>query len=237
MGNLWRLVRAGVYLLSLPVAAFAQAPISEIVLDGTPAPVAPAIVGRDGEGRVTIRATRLEQPLRIDGALDEALYRDVEPVSGLTQIEPQPGAPATERTEFWIAFDGDNVYYAVRAWDDDVGHVLATELRRDNNTIFTGNDLIAIMFDTFYDRRNGFAFNVNPAGGRQDGQITNNRQFSADFNPVWDVATGRFDGGWTVEAAIPFKSLRYRPGRTQVWGFNLMRAHPAKNEIVFLTRM
>src|SRR5688572_10323957 len=206
------------------------------ILLGPPPPVAPAVVNRDGNGGTTIRATRLDAPLRIDGALDENLYRTVEPVSGLIQIEPTPGAPEMEKTEFWISFDDTNIYYSVRNWDSDVENLIATEMRRDNNTIFAGNDVIAVMFDTFYDRRNGYAFNVNAIGGRQDGQISNNRQFSADFNPIWDVKTGRFDGGWTLEAAIPFKSLRYRPG-SQIWGFNLMRSRPGKNEIAFLQRM
>ena len=203
---------------------------------GPPPPIAPAVVNRDGNGGTTIRATKLDAPLRIDGALDESLYRTVEPVSGLIQIEPTPGAPEMEKTEFWISFDDTNIYYSVRNWDSDVENLIATEMRRDNNTIFAGNDSISVMFDTFYDRRNGYAFNVNAIGGRQDGQITNNRQFSADFNPIWEVKTGRFDGGWTMEAAIPFKSLRYRPG-SQIWGFNLMRSRPGKNEIAFLQRM
>src|SRR5687767_5291905 len=122
-----------------------------------------------------------------------------------------------EKTEFWISFDDTNIYYSVRKWDSDVENLIATEMRRDNNTIFAGN-------------------HVNAIGGAQDGQISTNRQFSADFKPIWDVKTGRFDGGWTLEAAIPFKSLRYRPG-SQIWGFNLMRSRPGKNEIAFLRRM
>ena len=54
---------------------------------------------------------------------------------------------------------------------------------------------------------------------------------------MWSVKSGRFDGGWTVEAAIPFKSLRYRPGVEQVWGFNAMRVKRSKNEISTLTRV
>ncbi len=221
-------------LVSLvPALAFGQTPLpagaprsparAEVLpaFEGPPSPVAPAVVSRDANGRTTIRASRVDSPLRIDGALDERLYATVEPISGLIQIEPRPGQPERQKTEFWIAFDEDNVYYAVRCWEDDPAGMIATELRRDNNTIFTGNDMISIMLDTFYDRQNAFAFNVNAIGGRQDGQITNNRQFSADFNPVWNVVTGRFDGGWTVEAAIPFKSLRYRPGRQQIWGFRV----------------
>ena len=226
---------------SPPVPSPASRPTGEAAappaFDGPPAPVPPAVVNRDAEGRTTIRATRLDAPLRIDGVLDENIYRTVEPVSGLIQIEPRPGEQERQKTEFWISFDDEHIYYSVRAWESEPSEIIATEMRRDNNTIFSGNDMIAVMFDTFYDRRNGFAFNVNTLGGFQDGQITNNRQFSADFNPVWEVQTGRFDGGWTQEAAIPFKSLRYRPGRAQVWGFNLMRSRPASNEIAFLMRM
>ena len=60
---------------------------------------------------------------------------------------------------------------------------------------------------------------------------------NGDWNPVWDVQTGRFEGGWTVEVAIPFKSLRYRPGRAQIWGFNALRTNRWKNEISYLTRV
>src|SRR5262245_3655660 len=57
------------------------------------------------------------------------------------------------------------------------------------------------------------------------------------MNPVWDVAVGRFSNGWTVETAIPFKSLRYRPGQEQVWGFQARRINAWKNELSFLTQL
>jgi FtsP/CotA-like multicopper oxidase with cupredoxin domain len=91
-------------------------------------------------------------------------------------------------------------------------------MRRDNSVIFrAGHDSIGFMFDTYHDRRSGYIFNVNASGGRADGQFPNERQYNGDWNPVWDLSVGQFDGGWTVEAAIPFKSLRYAPGETQVW--------------------
>ena len=237
---------AGLLLIAAPAAAAqAEQPASGgggaaddlPTLLGPPPPRAPAVVSRDGSGGTTIRAIRLDEPLRIDGALDESLYRTVEPVSGLIQIEPTPGAPEMEKTEFWISFDDTSIYLSVRNWDSDMDNLIATEMRRDNSTIFSGNDVIGVMFDTFYDRRNAYAFNVNAIGARLDGQIVNNRQFSGDFNPIWEVKAGRFEGGWTVEAAIPFKSLRYRPSRSQIWGFNLIRSRPGKNEIAFLQRM
>ena len=67
--------------------------------------------------------------------------------------------------------------------------------------------------------------------------MTNERQFSQDWNPVWTLKTGRFDGYWTVEAQIPFKSIRYGEGRYQVWGFNVARIKRSKNEMSTLSRV
>jgi hypothetical protein len=185
--------------------------------------------------RAVVRAVKVTQPLRIDGALDEAIYRELPPLAPYTQVEPEAGAVATERTETWLAFDDENVYVSFRAWDSEMDRLVATEMRRDNGNIWSGNDIIVFIFDTFDDRRSSVSFTVNALGGRSDGQVINERQYNADWNPVWDLKTGRFDGGWTLEAALPFKSLRYRPGSDQVWGFNAMRVKRSKNEISTLS--
>jgi len=203
---------------------------------GPPAPVAPDVMTRDAEGRVTVRAVRVAQPLRLDGRLDEAVYAATPPMSAFLQQEPVEGAVATERTEAWLLFDDRYVYVVFRCHESQPNALVANEMRRDNNGIFQ-NDHIAFLLDPFYDRRNGLEFAINPIGGRWDGQISNESQFNADWNPVWDFAVGRFEGGWTVELAIPFSSLRYRPGRAQVWGFNARRTNAAKNEVSFLTRV
>ncbi|MEQ1910561.1 MAG: DUF5916 domain-containing protein, partial [Vicinamibacterales bacterium] len=77
----------------------------------------------------------------------------------------------------------------------------------------------------------------NALGAKTDGQSTNERQYNADWNPVWSLVPGRFDGGWTIEAAIPFKSIRYAPGTVQDWGFQARRTNKWKNEIAYLTRV
>lgn len=204
---------------------------------GPPPPVEPEVITRDGDGNATVRAVRLSEPLRIDGALDEALYRNVPPMGGFIQMEPEFGAPATEPTDVWLSFDSSHVYVSVRAWDSQLDRLIATEMRRDSSNTWQGNDIVSFIFDTFYDRRNSITFTVNPLGGRSDGQLVNERQYMMDWNPIWNVKTGRFEGGWTLEAAIPFKSIRYSPGAAQVWGFNIMRVKRAKNEISTLTRV
>jgi hypothetical protein len=181
-------------------------------------------------------AVRLSAPLRIDGHLDEAVYAAFPPISDFIQMEPKAGEPATEKTEVWVFFDQHNVYVAMRAWESRPDLVVANEMRRDSGNIRMG-DCVGFSFDTFHDGRNAFQFEVSPLGARVDGQSTNERQFSTDWNPVWDLAVGRFAGGWTVEAAIPFKALRYQPGAAQVWGFNARRNNKWKNEIAFLARV
>ena len=93
-------------------AAITPAAVSELPPGyvGPPLPVPPAVVTRDPEGRAAVRAVRLAQPLRLDGRLDDELYSDVPPISGFLQMEPQAGAPATERTDLWIEFYDDHIF-------------------------------------------------------------------------------------------------------------------------------
>jgi hypothetical protein len=198
--------------------------------DGPPPPVAPEVITRDAAGRATIRAVRLTSPIRLDGRLDEEIYTLVPPISDFIQTEPRAGEPATQRTDVWVLFDRTNVYVTVRLWESNPERMIVNEMRRDNVALYR-NDHIDVVFDTFYDRRNGVLLSTTPIGGLVDAQITNERQFHTDWNPVWTVETGRFEGGWTAEFAVPFKSLRYRPGRAQIWGFNVQRENLWKNEV------
>ncbi len=202
-------------------------------IDGPPPPVPPAVLSRDAAGRITGRAVRLTTPLDINGRLDEEVYSAVPTMSGFVQVEPVAGAAATEQTDVWIFFDDAHVYLAARCWESEPDRLTVDEMRRDNTNIGR-NDHLAWIFDTLYDRRTGIVFEVNPLGGRMDGQATNEGRTNFDWNPVWDVEVGRFEGGWTVEAALPFKSLRYRPGEAQLWGFNVRRRNRWKNELSYL---
>jgi hypothetical protein len=203
---------------------------------GTPLPEAPVgrkTIARDAYGRATIRAVRATTPLRIDGKLDEPIYQEFEPVSDFIQNDPVPYAPATEKTEVWIFFDEKYVYVTCRCWESDMSKLVANEMRRDNTNIVQ-SDQFAFSFDTFHDRRNVLLFEISAVGGRIDGQVTNERQISLDWNPIWYVKTAYFDKGYIVEARVPWKSLRYAPGANQPWGVQLRRRNMAKNEYSYV---
>jgi hypothetical protein len=222
-------------LLSTAGAA-AQAPAT-LFFDGPPAPVEPAVIARDESGRVTVRAIRLSNPLTIDGRLNESIYAETPSMSDFIQSAPLEGQKATEITEVWVFYDEDNVYVSVRAHESDPSRIVASEMRRDNTSVFAGSDAVGFILDTFYDRRNGALFTVNAVGGLADGQVTNESVYNANWNPIWDAQVTRIAEGWSFEAVVPFKSLRYQPGDEQVWGFNVRRVNRAKNEESFLTRI
>ena len=203
---------------------------------GPPPPQPPDVISRDANGRATVRAVRLAEPLRVDGSLDERVYHDVPALSDFIQTEPVEGAPATEKSEVWVLFDDEHIYVSFRCWESRPEmELVANDMRRDSMGVVSG-EYVDFIFDTFHDGRNSVDFTVNPIGGRMEGQITDERDYFIDWNPVWELKTGRFDDGWTFEAAIPFKSLRYKPGRTQVWGINFLRhvKNAEKNERSFL---
>lgn len=223
-----------------PRTASPEDPLERTVLtpgmiDGPAPPVPPAVVSRDAERRATIRATRLQEEIDLDGRLDEQVYQNVPALTEFIQQSPDAGAPATEKTEAWILFDDQHLHVGGRIWDSaPPSEWIANEMRRDTAQL-RENDTFALILDTFYDRRNGVAFYTNALGAIADFALTNESNPNSDWNPVWNVRTGRFEGGWTVEMQIPFRSLRYRPGPDQIWGVQIRRNVRRKNEWAYLT--
>ena len=187
---------------------------------------------RDADGQLVIRAHPLPERLVIDGHLDERVYSQFQPASGFVQIEPHHSQPATEQTQLWIFFDERAIYIGLRCFDSAPERWSSLDMRRDSSGFGQGES-VSVSLDTFHDRRNGFAFGINPAGGISDGAISNERDNNRDWNTIWDSRVARFDGGWSVEMAIPFSSLRYAPGE-QVWGINVRRTVQWKNEMSYL---
>lgn len=202
-----------------------------------PAPEAPEVVARDDQGRITVRATRLLEPIVLDGRLDEPVYTTVKSVTGFVQQEPDEGKPETEKTETWIFFDDSSVYFCVRSWDSHPERMLAKELRRDHQNI-RQDENFSLVLDTLYDRRSGVNFTTNPLGAVRDQAIGDEgRNNNLDWNTVWKVKAAVDEQGWTLEMAIPYKSLRFKQPGPQVWGFNIRRTVRWKNETSSLAPM
>lgn len=196
--------------------------------------VRPPVQSIDSDGRVTVRAVRVEQAPRVDALLDEAVYRDLLPITGFIQQDPQEGQPATEQTLVWILFDTTTLYVGARCRDSQPDRIVANDMRRDGRNV-TQNDNISVVLDTFHDRRNGYEFLMNSIGGAWDTQITDESVTNRDWNTVWSYASRQDADGWTMEMAIPFRSLRYRGSGPQTWGINIRRNVRWKNELSYLS--
>ena len=203
----------------------------------TPTPLqATEATSHDDHNQITVYATHTPEPLVIDGFLEDEIYRSTKPIDRFIQQVPNEGEPATDKTEVWIFFDETNLYFSARFWDEEPNKILANELRRDSFGIYL-NDNFAVAIDTFNDGRNGFLFQTNAIGGMGDGYMTDERVHDRDFNTVWRSRSQKFDSGWTVEMAIPFKSLRFKTNENPVWGINFRRINQKKNEHAFITEI
>ncbi len=223
---------AGVAALACLLTAVAPSPgpaQTPASVQGYPVPELPATTMRAADGSIVVRAVRLDAPLAADGSLDEEVYHTILPAAGFVQQYPWNGEPATQDTQVWVFFDSDHVYVGLRAFDSDPDRMVANEMRRDSRNIWQ-NDNVIVLLDTFLDRRSAFFFQTNPLGGVRDALVLNESTTNYDWNTVWDVQALRTDDGWTVEMAIPFKSLRFDPRSEQVWGFNVMRVVRSINE-------
>ena len=118
---------------------------------------------RDGRRRAV--AVWTSRPPRIDGRLDDTVWSSITPITGFVQTSPVEGAPATERTDVWIAYDRDHLYVAFHAHYSDPGIVRATRAERDQGR---ADDRMAVLFDPFRDQQRAYLFSVNGYGVQND---------------------------------------------------------------------
>jgi Carbohydrate family 9 binding domain-like/Domain of unknown function (DUF5916) len=159
------------------------------------------------------------KPPVIDGKLDDDVWKSAPVFKDFYQWRPSDSSPASARTEVFVGYDSRFIYFAFRAYDDP-SKVRASVAKRDS--IFD-DDSVGLLLDTFNDKRRAYELFFNPLGIQQDGFLTEggNDDFSVDI--VMESKGMVTTDGYTVEVAIPFKSLRYEAGKDKLWGLHLLR--------------
>ncbi len=179
----------------------------------------PVFAGQDRAK--TIPLARLDIPPNIDGLIEDGCWKNIQPVSGFFQYDPINGEKASEETLVWAAYDQKNIYFAFLMTDSRPDKIWA-ELTPRNE--FENNDAITVLLDTYNDKRTSISFTVNPKGVQKNSVET-----------IWRSEAAVRADGWTAEMAIPFKSLRFSPEPSQVWGINFKRYIPRLNETDYWT--
>ena len=166
-----------------------------------------------------VKLSLFAKPPVIDGKLDDDVWKSAAVFKDFYQWRPSDSSPASARTEVLAGYDSRFIYFAFHAYDDPA-RVRATVAKRDS--IFD-DDVVGLLLDTFNDRRRAYELFFNPLGVQQDGFLTEggNDDFSVDI--VMESKGTVTADGYTVEVAIPFKSLRYEAGQGKLWGFHALR--------------
>ncbi|MGQ0537867.1 MAG: DUF5916 domain-containing protein [Gemmatimonadaceae bacterium] len=158
----------------------------------------------------------------IDGKIDEAVWRSAIPLTRFVQFEPVDSVLPRTQSVGWVTYDARHLYVAFRAYEPDRRKIRATMHARERGG--EAEDKVSISIDTYNDNRRTYVLRVSALGLQEDG-IKTEGMGRTDNTPdfVWHSAARIDDEGWTMEAAIPFASLRWPRSDTLNIGFDLVR--------------
>jgi len=189
----------------------------------------PCLTGQDLEKK-QYSATQITIPPDINGILDDEAWKAGSWSGGFTQNEPYSGQPETQRTEFKILFDDNNLYVAIKAFDTAPDSIVNRLTRRDE----VDGDLVGIIVDSYHDLRTGFLFGVSSSGVKFDQMFTNDGDNEdSSWDPNWWVNTSINTEGWVAEMKIPFSQVRFEKNSGDVWGLDIARILYRKDETDF----
>lgn len=174
---------------------------------------------------------RASSVVKLDGYVDEPVWKDAEVVSDLLQQFPYDTSRSRLRTEFRATYDDKFIYFSAVAYDNRPGRYVVSSLRRDFRG--PGLDGVSVILDTFQDVTNAFFFGLSPAGVQREGLISNGYLNREDMDLSWDnkwySATQVGENYWSAEFAIPFTTLRFKEGQTR-WNIKYYRQDSKENE-------
>ena len=171
------------------------------------------------EKRNPVKAVRFDTAPVIDGKLDDEVWKTAAVFRDFYQVQPGDNLIPENKTVVMLGYDPHFLYIAFHCFDDP-SKVRANIAKRDN--IFD-DDYVGILFDTFNDQRRAFEFDFNPLGVQADGIWTEGRGEDFSLDLVFESKGMVTTDGYTVEVAIPFKSLRYVAGGDKLWGVHFWR--------------
>jgi len=191
----------------------------------------PHLLFSQNGSNLSVHIKPTDQPIVLDGVLDEAAWTNAQKCSGFHQYFPSDSTLAEGQSEIRMTYDQQYLYIAVKCYSADPRTYSISSLRRDYRGL--NNDGITILLDTYGDQTNAFAFGLTPYGVRREALISNGGASRQDFSLSWDnkwtAESKIYSGYWIGEMAIPFKTLRYKEG-SKIWRFNAYRLDTHHNE-------
>jgi hypothetical protein len=179
-------------------------------------------------------ATRIQTPPKIDGALDDDVWKNVPVATDFIELNPTSGRheKPEERTEVKILYDNNAIYIGARMYETSPTKIAQELTTRDN---VANDDFIGIILDTYHDGINGSGFYVTAAGVQFDAKYApnpNGNNEDPNWNAVWESKVKIDKEGWTAEIKIPYSALRFAKKDVQLWGMNLLRRRQIEQKLL-----
>ncbi|MCP5061023.1 MAG: carbohydrate binding family 9 domain-containing protein [Ignavibacteriae bacterium] len=176
-----------------------------------------------------ITAEKSNERIVIDGILNENIWQRPG-FSRLLQQDPDQGEHPSQKSEIWVAYDDEALYFAGKFYDSNPDSIMARLVRRD---FVWGDpsDGCILYIDSYRDKRSGYFFYVSAAGTLADGLLLNDsKNTDLSWDAVWEGVPKIDEDGWSVEMRIPLSQLRFKDIVEQVWGINVERYLSRRSE-------
>jgi hypothetical protein len=171
-----------------------------------------------GEAETTVKQTikvlkpvAAKVPPQIDGLLDDEAWKAGPLVDDIfITYNPLDGDVLPQKTQVWMAYDPDNLYFAFYCFDTEAAKIKTSVTRRDN---LWNDDWVGLGLDANGNRQSLYELFVNPSG--MQGDLFNTPASGENGAPdwVWYSSGQVVDDGYIVEIKLPLKSIRFKSGK------------------------
>lgn len=167
-----------------------------------------------------IGAVRVQETPKIDGILDEEIWKNAPIASDFIQNSPNPGNQPSQKTEVRVLYDNTAMYIGATMYDVSKDSIMRQLSQRDEEE---NTDLFAVFIDTYKDGQSGYGFVVHPTGVQWDARYSQAQGQDVSWNAVWMSAVSMDENNWYVEMKIPYSAIRFPEKPVQEWGINFAR--------------
>lgn len=170
-------------------------------------------------------AKRTTQTIKIDGLINDEAWKEAPMMTNLVEFRPKKGAVEANdvRTETYLMYDDKGIYFGGFCYERTKDSISRELAGRDG---FGANDYIGIIFDTYYDKLNGFEYFVTPLNEQWDAKMSPDGDDGGEdftWNAVWKSGAVIHNNGWSFEMFIPYSAIRFGKKDVQNWGLNITR--------------
>lgn len=168
--------------------------------------------------------------IKIDGELNEPVWNKIARFGNFCEASPGDNIKPQVETEVMMFYDNDNLYFGFICYDNDISKLRKTICERDK---MFSDDFCGFFLDTYNEGRQAYELFVNPYGIQGDLMWTTPGNEDDTFDMIWFSDAKVYKDKWTIEVAIPFKSIRFPNKKVQDWQIQFLRIRPRENRFQY----